>query len=150
MGSAGPRAASPEAAAVAPRRVVVDASSLVAYLLYQPSDHMLSKLLVQADDLHVPHLCDVEFLSAVRSLLLHRDADEERARSAVDDYLALPLRRHEHGALLPRMLELRANFSGYDATYVALAEQLDALLLTDDARLARTIRDSDQVHVALA
>lgn len=40
-------------------------------------------------------------------------------------------------ALWPRAWELRTNLSAYDALYVALAEQLNAPLLTADARLAR-------------
>ena len=57
--------------------------------------------------------------------------------NAVADYLDLPLTRHAHTPLLPRMLELRENFSAYDATYVALAELLGASLLTADRALAR-------------
>jgi predicted nucleic acid-binding protein len=45
---------------------------------------------------------------------------------ALQHYLLLPLTRHGHQALLPRVLELRANFSAYDACYVALAERLRA------------------------
>jgi predicted nucleic acid-binding protein len=37
----------------------------------------------------------------------------------------------------PRAWELRTNLSADDALYVALAEQLDAPLLTADARLAK-------------
>jgi predicted nucleic acid-binding protein len=39
--------------------------------------------------------------------------------------------------LLQRIWELRENLSGYDATYVAVAETLETPLLTADARLAR-------------
>ena len=38
--------------------------------------------------------------------------------------------------LLRRVWELRGNVSAYDACYLALAEALDATLLTADARLA--------------
>jgi len=54
------------------------------------------------------------------------------------DYLDdLPLSRHGHQHLLARILSLRANFSAYDATYIALAERLGATLVTGDQRLAR-------------
>lgn len=53
------------------------------------------------------------------------------------DYLDLPLSRHGHQHLLARILNLRANFSAYDATYIALAERLGATLVTGDQRLAR-------------
>lgn len=39
--------------------------------------------------------------------------------------------------LWPRAWDLRTNLSAYDAIYLALAEQLDATLLTADARAAR-------------
>jgi predicted nucleic acid-binding protein len=38
--------------------------------------------------------------------------------------------------MLPRIWELRDNVTPYDAAYVALAEALDAPLLTADARFA--------------
>lgn len=37
--------------------------------------------------------------------------------------------------LLERMWELRHNITAYDAAYVALAERLDAVLVTCDTRL---------------
>lgn len=46
-----------------------------------------------------------------------------------------------------RMLELRDNFSPYDATYVALAEQLRGELLTSDGRLARSVRTFTRLSV---
>ena len=62
---------------------------------------------------------------------------ESRAEEALTDYLDLPLTRHGHQALLHRILALRANFSAYDASCVALAERLRAPFLTADRRLAR-------------
>ena len=48
-----------------------------------------------------------------------------------------PLQRYSHEPLLPRIWELRENLTAYDAAYVALAEALDAPLLTGDERIAR-------------
>jgi len=48
----------------------------------------------------------------------------------------LPMRRAPHRPLLPRCWELRQNVTVCDAAYVALAERLDIVLLTADARLA--------------
>jgi predicted nucleic acid-binding protein len=47
------------------------------------------------------------------------------------------LTRYPHAALLSRVWELRENFTAYDAVYIALAETLEAPLVTTDARLAR-------------
>jgi predicted nucleic acid-binding protein len=62
---------------------------------------------------------------------------EHRGRASLDVFQAFPLRRHSHTALLPRAWALRATLTAYDAVYVALAEALDAPLVTRDARLAR-------------
>jgi predicted nucleic acid-binding protein len=55
---------------------------------------------------------------------------------ARDDLRSLPIRRVPHPPLLERCWELRANLTTYDAAYVALAELIDAPLVTLDARLA--------------
>jgi predicted nucleic acid-binding protein len=68
---------------------------------------------------------------------------------AVDDYLDLPLARHGHQRLLARALQLRSNFSAYDAMYVALAEQLKADLLTADDGLARAVRSHLAIPLSL-
>jgi predicted nucleic acid-binding protein len=60
-----------------------------------------------------------------------------RAGEALDDMASLRLRRYPHTWLLPRMWQLRANMSAFDAAYVALAEALDAALVTADGALAR-------------
>lgn len=60
-----------------------------------------------------------------------------RAEAALTDLADFPGTRHPHEPLLPRVWALRDTVSAYDAQYVALAEALDAVLLTGDARLAR-------------
>ncbi len=61
----------------------------------------------------------------------------DRAAVALDDLADFPAHRWPAEPLLPRIWELRDNLTAYDATYVALAESLDATLLTADVRLAR-------------
>ncbi len=56
---------------------------------------------------------------------------------ALTDLADLPMARVSHRPLLRRCWELRDNLTVYDAAYVALAESLDATLVTADARLAR-------------
>jgi predicted nucleic acid-binding protein len=72
-----------------------------------------------------------------------------RAVAAAQDHLDLPLVRHGHQALIERILDLRANFSAYDATYVSLAERLNASLLTADEGLARATAAHTSVKLAV-
>jgi predicted nucleic acid-binding protein len=113
----------------------------VEYLLRSDRSRTIGGVLeAQAGDLHTPALCDIEVTAALRQGLLARRLATSRAANAIDDYLDLPLIRHGHEALLGRMLQLRSNFSAYDATYVALAEQLQGELLTADVALTSAVR----------
>jgi predicted nucleic acid-binding protein len=48
-----------------------------------------------------------------------------------------------------RILALRGNFSAYDATYLALAEQLDARFVTGDRALASAVEKWLGIPVSL-
>jgi predicted nucleic acid-binding protein len=122
--------------------VVADASALVEYLLGPEKAGAIAETIESPEaDLHAPALCDVEVVAGVRRALRLGLLNEGRAREALSDYADLPLSRHGHLGILDRLLELRENFSPYDAAYAALAEALGASLLTADARLARAARD---------
>lgn len=128
--------------------VVADASALIEYLL-QTSRSGLPSIVTQGLDtsLHVPALCDVETASGLKRALRSRLLSEQRSREALQDYLDLPLTRHGHTLLLDRILDLRANLSACDATYVALAERIDASFLTADKALARAVKQLTAVPV---
>jgi predicted nucleic acid-binding protein len=66
---------------------------------------------------------------------------------ALIDLTDLPLRRYPHDLLLPRIWDLRNNLTAYDAAYVALAEALNAPLLTRDRRLATAAGHFAQVEL---
>ncbi len=59
-----------------------------------------------------------------------------RGKEALEDLRDISLVRYPHVVLLERIWELRDNLTAYDAAYVALAEALDAPLLTCDRKLA--------------
>ncbi len=114
---------------------------MVEYLLRTKRSAPVEAVVTSPDaDVHVPALCDVEVVAALRRRLLARTLSEQRARQALEDYQALPLTRHGHEPLLERVLALRHNLSAYDATYVALAEGLGAQLVTADEGPARVAR----------
>lgn len=120
---------------------VVDASVVIEVLLGTPAGRAAERRVLDPRvSLHAPHLLDVEVAHVVRRYELAGDLTPGRAAEAVDDLRDLPVTRHEHALLLPRIWQLRRNLTAYDAAYVALAEALDAVLLTRDGKLARAAR----------
>jgi predicted nucleic acid-binding protein len=117
--------------------IVVDASVVVAGLLVAGPDGDAARHLLSREDMHAPHLLDVEVTSAIRRWTLRGLLDSADAQSSIADLRELAVARHAHEALLGRVLELRDSLSAYDASYVALAELMDAPLATVDRRLAR-------------
>lgn len=115
--------------------IVLDASVVVDLLLRNDSAVLEARVLGGGQSLHAPHLVDVEVAHALRRFSQGNEISAARAGQAMFDLLELPLQRHGHEALLPRIWALRFNLTAYDAAYVALAEGLGAPLLTRDGRL---------------
>lgn len=116
---------------------VVDASVLIEYLGdAEGAAAARSRLIADRARLWAPHLVDAEVGHALRRGVRRGEIGVEAAREALDDLIAMPLRRVRHRELVPRAWELRENVSFYDALYVSLAELLEEPLVTFDARLA--------------
>lgn len=128
--------------------IVVDASVIVASLLSTAGAGALARERLRLDpDLQVPHLLDVEVAAALRRRVRLGQTDLALATEALADLADLAALRWDHEPLLTRVWELRENVTAYDAVYVALAEALDAPLVTSDARLARAPGLGCQVEV---
>ena len=80
---------------------------------------------------------DLEVLHALRRHILLDILSLERSSEALEDLKNIAFIRYLHTPLAQRIWDLRDNLTAYDAAYVALAEALDAPLVTMDARLAR-------------
>lgn len=116
--------------------IVVDASVLVVALADDGRDGDAARARLRGEQLAAPELIDLEVGSVLRRQLAAGAIDERRARLAIGDLVALPMTRAPHRPLLPRCWELR-DLTMYDAAYVALAEELEWVLLTADARLTK-------------
>ncbi|HLH47738.1 MAG TPA: type II toxin-antitoxin system VapC family toxin [Roseiarcus sp.] len=128
--------------------IVVDASAFVETLLQTPAAKTVSgRLFTSRQSLHAPHLIDVEVAQTIRRLAANGEIEAERGRAALVDLAEFPLTRYQHNFLLPRIWALRNNVTAYDAAYVALAEALDAPLLTRDRRLAAAPGHHAQIEV---
>jgi predicted nucleic acid-binding protein len=86
---------------------------------------------------HIPHLASIETASVIRGWARGGRVDTSEAVDAIDRLSELAAERYDHEPFLSRVWELRHNLTAYDALYVALAEALDAPLVTCDARLGR-------------
>ena len=118
--------------------IVVDASALLEFLLQTPlGTRVETRLFRDGDEFHSPHLVDVEVTQGLRRLVRSGEVSPERAAEAIADLTDLDLHRHAHTDLLTRAWKLRENVTAYDAMYVALAEALDAPIVTCDIRLAK-------------
>jgi len=120
--------------------MVVDASAVLEALLRTPAARAVEKRLFEpSQTLHAPHLLDVEVAQVIRRYAANGEIDAERGRMALSDLADFRLHRYPHDFLLPRVWDLRHNLTAYDAMYVALAEMLDAPLLTRDKRLVTAL-----------
>ena len=117
--------------------IVIDASALIELLLRtELGAKVEARVLSPAERLHAPHLLDVETAQVLRRLVQLKQITASRAREALDDHLELFIERAPHREMLQRIWELRDSLTAYDAAYIALAEAIDAPLITCDTKLA--------------
>ena len=117
--------------------IVLDASAAVDWLLQTPAGLSIEKRIYSRNEsLHAPHLLDLEVTQVLRRLLRQGVLSGRRADEAVRDLLDLRINRYPHLVFLSRIWQLRHTLSAYDASYIVLADQLGATLLTRDRRLA--------------
>lgn len=118
--------------------IVVDASALIELLLQTALGKRLEARLFDGEELlNAPHLVDTEVLQVMRRLVIAKELTVAQADAAVSDLGSLDVVRHGHEEMSGRVWELRHNLSAYDATYLALAESLDATLVTGDRGFLR-------------
>ena len=118
--------------------IVVDASVLATALGDDGPDGLRMRSRLDAERvLWAPEIVDLEVAMAWRRQLDVGWLELAGAQQALGDLAELNLLRASHRPLMPRIWELRDNLTPYDAAYVALAETLDATLLTADGRSTR-------------
>lgn len=126
--------------------IVIDASVMVDALVGEASDSTTLDV-VGEQELHAPALLDFEVASALRGHALAGRLGQQQIDVALEDFVSLRVERYAMTELLPRLLQLRENFTAYDAAYVVLALALDAPLVTADAALRQARRLGVEVRV---
>lgn len=117
--------------------IVVDASALYEVLAHGARASLVHATLAEVDGFAAPELIDVEVTGLVRRDASRALLDDTGCHQALNNLVDWPGERYPHRPFAWRVWELRDNVRTNDAYYVALAEALDAPLLTLDARLAR-------------
>ncbi len=117
--------------------VVVDASTVAAYLIDDGSDGRWAETVMGNVELSAPHVLPAEVANVLRRAVTVGRVSADFATLAHDDLVELRIDLAAYRPLAPRIWQLRANVTAYDAWYVALAEELEAPLATLDTRLAR-------------
>jgi len=117
--------------------IVVDASAAIEWLLRTQKGSVIeARMFAEGQSLNAPHLIDIEVTQVLRRYVRERALTEARAQERLQSLLDLYILRHRYTFLLRRAWQLRHHLTIYDAVYVALAEALDAPLLTCDAKIA--------------
>lgn len=106
---------------------------MVAALVGRSADPDLLHAL--SGDVDAPHLLDIEVLSVLRGLVLGGKLGLEEANEARAEFFAFTIQRHDTAPLADRIWDLRQQFTTYDASYLAVAEALQAPFFTCDAKL---------------
>jgi predicted nucleic acid-binding protein len=128
--------------------IVLDASAAIEWLLQSPAGIKIDRrVFSRSESLHAPHLLDIEVTQVLRRYVREKMITTQRGQEALEDLAGLPLDRYPHDFLLPRVWDLRATLTAYDAVYVALAELLDAPLLTCDRKIASVPGHSANIEV---
>jgi len=119
------------------RQIVCDASAVVALLLDGGADGRWATHELTGVQLVAPTLLAFEAADIIRRFELAGTVSSDQASQAHGDLVALAIEYWPYELLLPRAWELRHNLSSYDASYVSLAELIQAPLITLDLRIAR-------------
>ena len=108
-------------------------------------DRLLER--IANEDLHSPALLDFEVASVLRGHVLGGKLTAQRLAEATDDFASFEVARYQMTGVLHEILELRNNFTIYDAAYVVLARNLQAPLVTRDAKLLEAGRLGTEVEL---
>jgi predicted nucleic acid-binding protein len=118
---------------------VVDSSAWVSAVLGSDDrgERVIDRLEV-FDEWWAPEAFDLEVLYALRANLIRGSMSMLDLMNQANQLISVPIERMPTTSVNMRIASLASSVSTYDAAFVAVAELLDAPLLTTDTRLTRT------------
>jgi predicted nucleic acid-binding protein len=122
---------------------VIDASAAIEALF---GDEVAGAALSEIG-VFAPEVVDLELTSALRKMVLRGEAPRESLEELLADWAGNDVVRCPHVPLLERVWAMRDRITAYDASYVALAEQLGLPLVTADRRLASVAQEFCEVRL---
>lgn len=117
--------------------LVVDASVVIATLVVEDERGEAAASRMRGASLVAPDLIGCEVMNSLRRRRAAGRLSDREAQRAFDDWRRLGVEVWPLAAVADRVWEMTGSITVYDAAYVALAELLDAPLLTADRRLAK-------------
>ncbi|MGI0493541.1 type II toxin-antitoxin system VapC family toxin [Alkalinema pantanalense CENA528] len=130
-------------------RCVVDASVGIKKFIVEPLTPKVDQLFAHLDNpearLHIPDLFYVECTNILWKYIRARLYNDAEAQANIADLQLLRFTSTPTADLVPVALSLSVIYgiSAYDACYVALSQQKQVPLLTQDQRLVNTLKDTD-------
>lgn len=123
------------------RTLVVDASALGALIFGEPQAEEMSQVLTDAT-LVAPALLWFEMAAIAIKKIRHHEELTAQIQAAFSLALRLPIiiKDIDYGETVN--LALKSDLTTYDASYLWLADHLDAELITLDAKLGKTAEGS--------
>lgn len=126
--------------------IVIESSAMVDALVDEPANPELLAVIADSE-LHAPSLIDYEVASALRGHALGGKLTVRQLEDAADDFSSLVVNRYPLSTMMRPVLDLRGNFTVYDAAYVVLAQALEVPLVTADSKLAAARKVGVDVRV---
>jgi predicted nucleic acid-binding protein len=115
---------------------VVDASALIALIFIEAEADLIDDRIAGVD-LAAPTLLGFEMANACRTKLRRNPGQRNALLTQFLSYFAMPIDIREVDLLATLSLAEQFNLTAYDASYLWLAQQLNAELVTLDRQLAR-------------
>jgi len=113
-------------------KVVVDASYVLNFLF--PDENSTDEI---PGKMFAPQLLDYEIANALRSAVLHKRISQRLAITLFAEYHTFHIIKKTVNFHKVLQLSIKRQISTYDASYLVLADELDAQLLTFDKQLSQ-------------